>query len=196
MAADIERTFLLKKRMACWPRFWRGDSRGRHCCVRDKESLRTRVGEIGPQIYCVPDACPPQLAQDCSRPRHPKADIEAQEAFKNFTTLTREEVAKIATGNSSIRIMFQDEARFGRINIPRLCWAPMGVRPVVGSQVVREYTYAYAAVSPVDGVMDSLILPEVNTAAFELFLEEVATRHADEFVLMFMDGAGWHTTKN
>ena len=59
-----------------------------------------------------------------------------------------------------------------------------------------EYTYAYAAVSPVDGVMDSLILPEVNTAAFELFLEEVATRHADEFVLMFMDGAGWHTTKN
>ena len=43
-----------------------GDSRGRHCCVRDKESLRTRVGEIGPQIYCVPDACPPQLAQDCS----------------------------------------------------------------------------------------------------------------------------------
>lgn len=91
--------------------------------------------------------------------------------------------------------MFQDEARFGRINIPRLCWAPMGVRPVVGSQVVREYTYAYAAVSPVDGVMDSLILPEVNTTAFELFLEEVATRHADEFVLMFMDGAGWHTTK-
>ena len=91
--------------------------------------------------------------------------------------------------------MFQDEARFGRINIPRLCWAPMGVRPVVGSQVVREYTYAYAAVSPVDGVMDSLILPEVNTAAFELFLEEVATRHADEFVLMFMDGAEWHTTK-
>jgi len=91
--------------------------------------------------------------------------------------------------------MFQDEARFGRINIPRLCWAPMGVRPVVGCQVVREYTYAYAAVSPVDGVMDSLILPEVNTADFELFLEEVATRHADEFVLMFMDGAGWHTTK-
>jgi len=71
----------------------------------------------------------------------------------------------------------------------------MGVRPVVGCQVVREYTYAYAAVSPVDGVMDSLILPEVNTADFELFLEEVATRHADEFVLMFMDGAEWHTTK-
>jgi transposase len=69
------------------------------------------------------------------------------------------------------------------------------MRPVVGSQVVREYTYAYAAVSPVDGVMDSLILPEVNAGAFSIFLEEVAARHAKEFVIMFVDGAGWHTTK-
>jgi hypothetical protein len=91
--------------------------------------------------------------------------------------------------------MFQDEARFGRINIPRSCWAPLGIRPVVGSQVIREYTYAYAAVSPADGVMDSLILPEVNTNVFALFLEEVSTRHANEFVIMFVDGAAWHTTK-
>jgi transposase len=91
--------------------------------------------------------------------------------------------------------MFQDEARFGRINIPRSCWAPLGIRPVVGAQLIREYTYAYAAVSPVDGVMDSLILPEVNTNVFALFLEEVATRHAGEFIIMFVDGAAWHTTK-
>jgi transposase len=91
--------------------------------------------------------------------------------------------------------MFQDEARFGRINIPRSCWAPLGIRPVVGSQVIREYTYVYAAVSPSDGVMDSLILPEVNAKVFALFLEEVAVRHASEFVIMFVDGAAWHTTK-
>ena len=72
----------------------------------------------------------------------------------------------------------------------------MGVRPVVGSQVVREYTYAYAAVSPVDGVMDSLILQRSIQRPSNSFSKEVATRHADEFVLMFMDGAGWHTTKN
>src|SRR5271157_558471 len=91
--------------------------------------------------------------------------------------------------------MFQDEARFGRINIPRSCWAPIGARPIVGSQVIREYTYAYSAVSPVDGVMDSLILPSVNTGVFALFLEEVSQRHSEEFVIMFVDGAGWHTTK-
>jgi transposase len=39
------------------------------------------------------------------------------------------------------------------------------------------------------------MLPEVNTDAFSLFLEEVATRHSKEFLIMFVDGAGWHTTK-
>jgi transposase-like protein len=91
--------------------------------------------------------------------------------------------------------MFQDEARFGRINIPRSCWAPKGTRPIVGSQVIREYTYVYSAVSPVDGALDSLILPSVNTGVFALFLEEVSQRHSEEFVIMFVDGAGWHTTK-
>ena len=37
--------------------------------------------------------------------------------------------------------------------------------------------------------------PAVNTSVFALFLEEVSQRHPDEFVIMFVDGAGWHTTK-
>ncbi len=91
--------------------------------------------------------------------------------------------------------MFQDEARFGRVNIVRKYWAPRGTRPIVGSQIIREYTYAYAAVSPADGVMDSLVLPEVNTSVFELFLGEVSSRHLSEYIVMFMDGASWHKTK-
>ena len=43
--------------------------------------------------------------------------------------------------------------------------------------------------------MDSLILPSVNTGVFSLFLEEVSQRHSKEFVIMFVDGAGWHRTK-
>lgn len=92
--------------------------------------------------------------------------------------------------------MFQDEGRFGRINEPRRCWAPKGIRPDVYLQFVREYTYAYAAVSPHDGVMDSLILPEVNAEAMSIFLAEVAKRHPDEFILMVMDQAAWHKTKD
>jgi len=94
-----------------------------------------------------------------------------------------------------LRLMLQDEGRFGRISTPQRCWAPRGVRPCVPSQIVREYTYAYAAVSPHDGTMDSLILPQVSEQAMSIFLREVSNRHPDEFILMVMDGAGWHKAK-
>lgn len=92
--------------------------------------------------------------------------------------------------------MFQDEGRFGRINDPKRCWAPNGIRPTIGSQIVREYTYTYAAVSPKDGVLDSLILPDSNTECMSYFLEEVSRRHPEENILMFMDKAGWHRAKD
>ena len=91
-----------------------------------------------------------------------------------------------------LRVMFQDEGRFGRINDPRNCWAPKGTRPNVPSQMVREYTYVFACVCPFDGVMDSLILPYVNSQTMSKFLEVVSSRHPDDFILMFMDQAGWH----
>jgi transposase-like protein len=91
--------------------------------------------------------------------------------------------------------MFEDEARFGRSSEPRQCWAPQGVRPTVPAQIVREYEYAYAAVSPHDGVLDTLVLPAVNAEAMGMFLAEVAQRHANEFIVMVLDGAGWHKAK-
>ena len=94
-----------------------------------------------------------------------------------------------------VRVMFEDEARFGRISDPRRCWAPAGVRPEVNTQIVREYEYAFAAVSPHDGTWDTLVLPSVNAEAMSVFLTEVSERHAHEFILMVLDGAGWHRAK-
>ena len=48
--------------------------------------------------------------------------------------------------------MFTDEARFGRMNRIRPCWAPVKVRPEVAAQLIREYIYLYGAVSPEDGL--------------------------------------------
>lgn len=92
--------------------------------------------------------------------------------------------------------MFQDEARFGRINDPRRCWAPHGVRPQVSARIVREFTYAFAALSPHDGTLDTLVLPEVNAFAMSVFLAEVAQRHPQDDILMVLDGAGWHRAKD
>ena len=88
--------------------------------------------------------------------------------------------------------MFQDEGRFGLLGTPRRCWAPRGSRPIVGARLERKYIYAFAAVSPHDGVMDSLVLPWVNAETMSMFLSEAAQRHADDFIVMAMDQAGWH----
>ncbi len=89
--------------------------------------------------------------------------------------------------------MFQDEARFGRINDPKRCWSPKRTRPTVGKQIIREYTYAYGAVSPRDGAADFLILPVMTAAAMKVFLDEVTRRHEGEYILMIYDGAPCHS---
>jgi transposase len=91
--------------------------------------------------------------------------------------------------------MFEDEATFGRMDSPKACWAPLPLRPVVARQTVREYVYAFGAVSPQDGKHDSLVLPYVNNKSMSYFLEEIARRYPDEYILMFMDRAGWHLAK-
>lgn len=88
--------------------------------------------------------------------------------------------------------MFQDEARFGRISDPRRCWAPKPIRPMCKAMCVREYTYAYAAVEITTGEMDSLILPQANSACMQIFLNEVSARHSNEKIVMVLDGASWH----
>jgi len=92
-------------------------------------------------------------------------------------------------------IMAQDEGRFGRINIPRKCWAPPGIRPIVPCQTIREYIYAYSAVCPATGDITSLILPNANTECMNIFLEHVSQEYFDHFIIMQADKAGWHKSK-
>lgn len=94
--------------------------------------------------------------------------------------------------NKPLRIMFQDEARFGRIDNPKQCWVQPSVRPKTHKQIIREYTYLYGAFCPQDGQMDSLILPRMNSHCMNIFLKEVSQRHSEEIILMVMDGAPCH----
>jgi DDE superfamily endonuclease len=91
--------------------------------------------------------------------------------------------------------MGQDEGRFGRISRPKRCWAPPGIRPHVPSQVVRESVYIFAAVAPGAGLMTSLVLPSANTAMMNLFLEHVSQSFENYFIVMQVDQAGWHHSK-
>ena len=92
--------------------------------------------------------------------------------------------------------MFQDEARFERISDARRCGCPRPMRPLCHAMVTQEYTYAYAAASVLDGQLDTLILPHVNGHCMQLFLDEVASRHPGERIVMALDGAGWHRSES
>ena len=48
--------------------------------------------------------------------------------------------------DKKVRIMFQDEAGFGRINKPKYCRCNKNIRPSVPCHNIREYSYAYGAI--------------------------------------------------
>ena len=95
-----------------------------------------------------------------------------------------------------VRMMFQDEARFGRMVRIRRCWAPSPQRPIVQNGYERQFVYVYAAVSPLQGEMDWRITREMNTERMNEFLEQVSLAHESEFIVMVVDGASSHRSKD
>lgn len=98
--------------------------------------------------------------------------------------------------NLPIRLMFQDEARFGRISDPRSCWAPAPMRPVVNLALIREFKYEYAAVSPWDGGLDYMTSEKMNIDNMSRFLDQVGKAHSQDFTVMVLDGASSHKCKD
>ena len=97
---------------------------------------------------------------------------------------------------SQIRLMFEDEAGFGRINEPSSCWAPSGVRPIVPCQIVREYMQVYGAIDPITGDSCFIIAPACNTECMNVFLSELSKQLGQDYALLCLDNAGWHKSKD
>ena len=93
------------------------------------------------------------------------------------------------------RLMFQDEARFGRMSRPRRCWAPVGPRPMMQNGYEREFTYVYGVVSPMEGTLDYRLCAKMNTEEMGVFLQQVSQQYPDEYLLMVVDGASSHKAK-
>ena len=92
----------------------------------------------------------------------------------------------------NVRLMFQDEAGFGRINKPKYCWCERGIRPSVPCHHIREYRYAYGAVEPLTGESCFLILPYCNTECMNVFLKELSEQYSEDMIMLCCDGAAWH----
>src|SRR5215469_10689608 len=91
--------------------------------------------------------------------------------------------------------MVQDEARFGRITHWRCCWCPPRKRPCIPQQIVREYISVFSAIAPKDGDLISLIFSRSDTDAMNIFLKYVSQQFSDSFLVMQVDGASWHHSR-
>ena len=94
-----------------------------------------------------------------------------------------------------MRVMFEDEAGFGRISEPANCWAPPKTRPSAPFQRIRQYKTVYGAVSPFDGKSIFLVLEKSNTENMNVFLKALSDKFADDLILLCVDRASWHKSK-
>ena len=101
-------------------------------------------------------------------------------------------MTEVFHNEKKVRLFFQDEAGFGRINKPKYCWCQKGFRPSVPCHHIREYRYAYGAVEPLTGDSCFLIMPYCNTECMNIFLEELSKQYPDDYILLCCDGAAWH----
>ncbi|MDR1083555.1 MAG: IS630 family transposase [Deltaproteobacteria bacterium] len=98
--------------------------------------------------------------------------------------------------NLPFRLMFQDEAGFGRMSQPKSCWAPYPARPMVAVALVREFRYICATVSPWDGRLSYSITEKMNTENMNIHLSQVSKRFKYSFNVIIVDGASSHRSKD
>jgi transposase len=129
------------------------------------------------------------------RPQHEEADERLQAIFKEVV-LDQIQAIEEAHPDEEVRIWHQDEARFGQQGTLTRVWARRGSRPRRVRQNGRESLYVLTAICAVTGAAFGLIMPELNTAVVNLFLEEFARQLAPGVhAVLLWDNAGYHVGK-
>lgn len=72
------------------------------------------------------------------------------------------------------------------------CWVKASMIPSVARQMIREYIYAYSALSPQTGDCYSMISPCCNTEAMNEFLQQLSCYYNNYRIVLILDKAGWH----
>lgn len=92
-----------------------------------------------------------------------------------------------------MEIWFQDEARLGQKNGRSRIWARTGTRPPLPADQRYQNAYLFGAICPRLGKGAGLMLPNANTQAMQMHLDEISrTVAAKAHAVVLMDRAGWH----
>ena len=95
-----------------------------------------------------------------------------------------------------VELWFMDEARVGQKGRVTHLWYQKGARPRGVRQQGFSSAYLFGAVCPERGAGVALVLPEVSTAAMDVFLAELGRAlPAGTHAALVLDGAGWHVSE-
>lgn len=89
----------------------------------------------------------------------PRANLRCRRSGKKLPEVLATLLTPDVVKGRHVRLMFQDEARLGRMVRIQRCGAPALQRPVVDNGYEREFRYVYGAVSPLEGELDWMISP-------------------------------------
>jgi len=96
-----------------------------------------------------------------------------------------------------VRVIFEDEARFGQQGTLSRVWAERGTRPSVVRQNGRRSIWVFGAVEPLTGRSTAMMTPKANTDEMQSFVTQVARQLVGRRAhgIMVLDGAGFHIAK-
>lgn len=129
------------------------------------------------------------------RPQHEESNPGVQAAFQE---VVGDQIQAIAEDHpdQQVNIYFEDEARFGQQGTLTRVWARKGSRPRAVRQNGRVWLYVLVAACATTGKTSALIMPELNTAVINVFLEQFSRGLAvNEHAVLLWDGAGFHVSE-
>lgn len=129
------------------------------------------------------------------RPQHERSDPGVQAAFQE---VVGDQLRAIAEGHpdKQVRVDFEEEARFGQQGTLTRVGAPTGSRPRAVRPNGRQWLDVLVAVGAGTGETSALIMPELNTAVINVFLEQFSRGlGADEHAVLIREQAGFHVSE-
>src|SRR5260221_11283697 len=105
------------------------------------------------------------------------------------------ETVRLQHPGKRLELWTQDEARFGQQGTASRMWGTRGQRLRAVRQTNYKWVYLFAAVCPQTGRTHEWLMPCVDTAHMNVFLETFGKALApDVHAVVLLDQAGWHTS--
>lgn len=101
------------------------------------------------------------------------------------------EKLKLAINNRE-EIWFSDEVGFEGDPRPRSRWVKKGSKPINGRASEHIRFSAIGSINPLSGEMVSLVVPNVDAAVFQVYLDELDKSTNGRKITLVLDNASWH----